>query len=159
MRILPKEIKRGENLIMGRKSKSEEDSIESTDTVSEPVATEDITTVLLKFEDLTVSQKRVFQQDGSECSIGYTTIIDKTMGGISDHTYNMFASAEQKTWYLYRENEPVLDTGSQRGNRPFHWEGMLTPGLYTFGTGPVPNFSTPKKSRIPGRGYQVKFRI
>lgn len=142
---------------MGRK-KSDEDIAESSEGISEPVATEDITILLLKFEDLTISQKQVFQKDGTECSIGYTTIIDKKTGGISDHTYNMFASGEQKNWYLYRENEPTL-SNDQKGNRPFHWEGVLTPGLYTFGTGPVPDFSKPKKIRIPGRGYQVKFRI
>lgn len=157
MRFLSKEVRRGGNLIMGRK-KFEEDSAESSDVISEPVAAEDITTLLLKFEDLTISQKQVFQKDGSDCSISYMTIIDKKTGGISDHTYNMFASGEQKNWYLYRENEPAL-SNDQKGNRPFHWEGVLTPGLYTFGTGPVPDFSKPKKSRIPGRGYQVKFRI
>jgi len=145
---------------MGRKSKLEngEDLTEPNSTSEDATLTDDIT-LLLKFEDLTIKQKRVVQQDGTEGSIGYLTIIDKKTGGISDHTYNMFASGEQKNWYLYKENEPVLDTGSQRGNRPFHWEGYLAPGLYTFGTGPAPNYDKPRKYHVPGRGYQVKFRL
>ena len=147
---------------MGRKSKLEsgEEMTELTsDLTSDDVTPTDDITLLLKFEDLTIKQKRIVQQDGTEGSIGYLTIIDKKTGGISDHTYNMFASGEQKNWYLYKENEPVLDTGSQRGNRPFHWEGSLLSGLYTLGTGPAQNYDNPRKYRVPGRGYQVKFRI
>ncbi len=149
---------------MTRKSKIEGESIvEETISECSPVTTDQPVSeeliLLIKFEDLTISQRRVVHQEGSEGSISYITVIDKKTGGISDHTYNMFASGEQKNWYLYRENEPVLDTGSQRGNRPFLWEGILSPGLYTLGTGPAPNYSKARKYHVPGRGYKVQFRI
>lgn len=102
--------------------------------------------VILKFEDLTVSRT----ESG-------TIKISKLLGGISDHTYRMFAAGGQKDWILYKENEPYLDTGSQHGNRSFTWEGLLDSGLYTLSTGPlVKDFS---KHRVPGRGYQISFRV
>ncbi len=102
--------------------------------------------VILKFEDLVISKTN-----------SGTIVIDKKLGGISDHTYRMFASGGQKDWILYKENEPYFDTGSQHGNRSFHWEGILEPGLYTLSTGPlVKDFS---KHRVPGRGYQITFRV
>lgn len=127
---------------MSRKSK-EELGIEIP---ASEISNESNEQILLKFEDLTVSR-----------TPSNTIKISKTLGGISDHTYRMFASGGQKYWYLYKDGQPALDTGNQNGNRAFLWEGNLDPGLYTLGTGPtVKDIS---KHRIPGRGYQIMFRV
>lgn len=142
---------------MSRKSKDSEvlEPIES----AQPEQPPEEVVLVLKFEDLTVTQKKVFQQTDSGCSIGYVTAIDKKEGGISDHTYINFAAGIQKNWLLLNDASTEIDTGSQHGNRPFHWEGNLVSGLYTLVTGPKVDYEKPKKYRVPGRGYRVQFRI
>lgn len=126
---------------MTRKNKLDETGIEETIHEVVPSAEE----ILLKFEDLTITR--------SESGIK----IVKTLGGISDHTFKMFASGKQRFWCLYRNEDMSVVTDDLNGNRAFQWAGTLDPGLYTLSTGPVvKNFS---KHRIPGRGYQISFRV
>ena len=102
--------------------------------------------LILSFEDVTIYNK----------SNGVVTI-DKIRSGISDSTYARVAVGPQKTWQLFNENGVEVETGSQKGNRSFHYSGMLSPGLYVLTTGPsVKDYS---KHRIPGRGYKIVFRI
>lgn len=104
------------------------------------------TILILSFEDVTISKQ----------SNGLITI-DKIRSGISDSTFARVAVGPQKTWQLFNENGVEVETGSQKGNRPFHYSGMLSPGLYVLTTGPgVKDYS---KHRIPGRGYKIVFRI
>ena len=104
------------------------------------------TILILNFEDVTIYKQ----------SNGLVTI-DKIRSGISDSTYARVAVGPQKTWQLFNENGIEIETGAQKGNRPFHYSGMLNPGLYVLTTGPaVKNYS---KHRIPGRGYKIVFRI
>ena len=104
------------------------------------------TILILSFEDVTITKQ----------SNGLITI-DKIRSGISDSTFARVAVGPQKTWQLFNENGVEVETGSQKGNRPFHYSGMLSPGLYVLTTGPaVKNYS---KHRIPGRGYKIVFRI
>ena len=113
------------------------------------LATEDLKisdiAILLRFEDLTIMKRENI------------TFIDKLRSGISDSTYARVAVGPQKFWQLFNDADVEIPTGSQKGNRPFHFEGELLPGLYTLTTGPaVKDYS---KHRIPGRGYKVVFRI
>ena len=104
------------------------------------------TILILNFEDVTIYKQ----------SNGLVTI-DKIRSGISDSTYARVAVGPQKTWQLFNENGVEVETGSQKGNRSFHYSGMLSPGLYVLTTGPsVKDYS---KHRIPGRGYKIVFRI
>ena len=104
------------------------------------------TILILNFEDVTIYKQ----------SNGLVTI-DKIRSGISDSTYARVAVGPQKTWQLFNENGVEVETGSQKGNRSFHYSGMLSPGLYVLTTGPsVKDYS---KHRIPGRGYKIIFRI
>jgi len=108
--------------------------------------TESSTVLMLRFEDLTITKD---QND--------FVIINKVKGGISDSAYAMTAVGVQKNWQLLDEAQTEIESGSQHGNRPFHFEGNLLPGLYTIRTGmPVKDFS---KHRIPGRGYSITFRL
>jgi hypothetical protein len=126
---------------MGRTKKIEEHTMESLEEIT-----------LFRFEDLVIKQRK----NSSEDTITYTTIIDKTFGGISDSTYAITAMGAQKNWCLYNESNILIDTGAQHGNRTYHWEGILGNGLYTLTTGTVKDTS---KHRVPGRGYKVIFRI
>ena len=104
------------------------------------------TILILNFEDVTIYKQ----------SNGLVTI-DKIRSGISDSTYARVAVGPQKTWQLFNENGVEVETGSQKGNRSFHYSGMLSPGLYVLTTGPsVKDYS---KHRIPGRGYKIAFRV
>ena len=104
------------------------------------------TTLILSFEDVTIYKQ----------SNGLVTI-DKIRSGISDSTFARVAVGHQKFWQLFNESGVEVETGSQKGNRPFHYSGMLSPGLYVLTTGPgVKDYS---KHRIPGRGYKIAFRV
>ncbi len=122
---------------MTRKNKLEE----GTEEIVQPVRT-----ILFNFEDLTISSNP-----------DTTITINKTLSGISDSCYARSAIGSQKNWSLYTENDVLIETGNQHGNRSFTWSGNLEPGLYTLTTGvPSKNFT---KHRIPGRNYQVTFRV
>jgi len=130
----------------------------------EPVSTTlqeqptDTLQTLFKFEDLTISKRRIYQRDGNMSSLSYNIIIQKDSGGISDSTYNLGATGATKNWQLFGEdgNEISLGVPAPHGNRAILWEGTLNNGLYTLTTGPSHNVS---KHRIAGRGYKIMFRV
>lgn len=125
---------------MARKSKLED----GTEETEQP--TETPSTVLFRFEDLSITR-----------NLDNTITINKSLSGISDSCYARSAVGSQKNWSLYTENNVLVETGNQHGNRSFAWTGNLEPGLYTLTTGvPSKNFT---KHRIPGRNYQVTFRV
>jgi hypothetical protein len=101
---------------------------------------------LVQFEDLHIVRTR---ETGEIC-------IDKKSGGIADSTYSLGAVGSQKNWALYTEGGVLIDTGSQHGNRVFHWQGVLEPGTYTLTTGPSHVYT---KRRVAGRGYKIMFRV
>jgi hypothetical protein len=106
----------------------------------------DTSILLFQFEDITIVR-----------NTDNTITISKLLTGISDSCYARSAVGSQKNWSLYNEFNVLIDTGNQHGNRPFVWQGTLEPGLYTLETGiPSKNYT---KHRIPGRNYQVTFRI
>jgi hypothetical protein len=113
---------------------------------------------LFKFEDLTISKRGIYQQEGSMASCSYNIVIQKESGGISDSTYNLGASGVTKNWQLFSEDgcEIVLGEPAPHGNRALLWEGPLNNGLYILTTGPSHNYS---KRRIAGRGYKITFRV
>jgi len=128
---------------MTKRDKEEKEDIQA---LQEPLPDELETILILNFEDVTIYKM----------SNGLVTI-DKIRSGISDSTYARVAVGPQKTWQLFNENGIEVETGSQKGNRPFHYSGMLSPGLYVLTTGPgVKDYS---KHRIPGRGYKIAFRV
>ena len=84
--------------------------------------------------------------------------IDKVRGGISDSTFARVAVGPQKFWRLTNTGTgSQVNVSEQKGNRSFHFVGVLEPGLYDLTVGPeVRDYS---KHRIPGRGYKITFRI
>jgi len=137
---------------MSRSRKEEE----PVSTIQEQPA--DTLQTIFKFEDLTISKRRIFQQDGSSVSLSYNIIIQKESGGISDSTYNLGAAGATKNWQLFAEDGSEISLGipAPHGNRALLWEGTLNNGLYTLTTGPSHNVT---KHRIAGRGYKIVFRV
>jgi hypothetical protein len=100
--------------------------------------------LLFKFEDFSISVLNNI----------YT--ISKEYGGISDSCYARVAVGREKNWTLLNEKGQIIDMKPIHGNRPFFWQGRLSPGTYTLKTGRGSDTSI---HRIPGRHFNVVFSV
>ena len=82
--------------------------------------------------------------------------ISKEYGGISDSCYARVAVGREKNWTLLNEKGQIIDMETIHGNRPFFWQGRLSPGTYTLKTGRGSDTSI---HRIPGRHFNVVFSV
>ena len=60
------------------------------------------------------------------------------------------------TWQVLNEKGQIIDMKPIHGNRPFFWQGRLSPGTYTLKTGRGSDTSI---HRIPGRHFNVVFSV
>ena len=100
--------------------------------------------LLFKFEDFSISV------------LNNTYTISKEYGGISDSCYARVAVGREKNWTLLNEKGQIIDMKPIHGNRPFFWQGRLSPGTYTLKTGRGSDTSI---HRIPGRHFNVVFSV
>lgn len=100
--------------------------------------------LLFRFEDFSISVLNNI----------YT--ISKEYGGISDSCYARVAVGREKNWTLLNEKGQIIDMKPIHGNRPFFWQGRLSPGTYTLKTGRGSDTSI---HRIPGRHFNVVFSV
>ena len=100
--------------------------------------------LLFKFEDFSISV------------LNNTCTISKEYGGISDSCYARVAVGREKNWTLLNEKGQIIDMETIHGNRPFFWQGRLSPGTYTLKTGRGSDTSI---HRIPGRHFNVVFSV
>ena len=100
--------------------------------------------LLFKFEDFSITV------------LNDTYTISKEYGGISDSCYARVAVGREKNWTLLNEKGQIIDMETIHGNRPFFWQGRLSPGTYTLKTGRGSDTSI---HRIPGRHFNVVFSV
>ena len=100
--------------------------------------------LLFKFEDFSITV------------LNDTYTISKEYGGISDSCYARVAVGREKNWTLLNEKGQIIDMKPIHGNRPFFWQGRLSPGTYTLKTGRGSDTSI---HRIPGRHFNVVFSV
>ncbi len=100
--------------------------------------------LLFKFEDFSISV------------LNNTYTISKEYGGISDSCYARVAVGREKNWTLLNEKGQIIDMETIHGNRPFFWQGRLSPGTYTLKTGRGSDTSI---HRIPGRHFNIVFSV
>jgi hypothetical protein len=100
--------------------------------------------LLFKFEDFSISV------------LNNTYTISKEYGGISDSCYARVAVGREKNWTLLNEKGQIIDMKPIHGNRPFFWQGRLSPGTYTLKTGRGSDTSI---HRIPGRHFNIVFSV
>lgn len=100
--------------------------------------------LLFKFEDFSITV------------LNDTYTISKEYGGISDSCYARVAVGREKNWTLLNEKGQIIDMETIHGNRPFFWQGRLSPGTYTLKTGRGSDVSI---HRIPGRHFNLVFSV
>ena len=100
--------------------------------------------LLFKFEDFSITV------------LNDTYTISKEYGGISDSCYARVAVGREKNWTLLNEKGQIIDMETIHGNRPFFWQGRLSPGTYTLKTGRGSDTSI---HRIPGRHFNIVFSV
>ncbi|MFA5764605.1 MAG: hypothetical protein WC929_00465 [Bacilli bacterium] len=100
--------------------------------------------LLFRFEDFSITV------------LNDTYTISKEYGGISDSCYARVAVGREKNWTLLNEKGQIIDMETIHGNRPFFWQGRLSPGTYTLKTGRGSDTSI---HRIPGRHFNIVFSV
>ena len=100
--------------------------------------------LLFKFEDFSITV------------LNDTYTISKEYGGIGDSCYARVAVGREKNWTLLNEKGQIIDMETIHGNRPFFWQGRLSPGTYTLKTGRGSDTSI---HRIPGRHFNIVFSV
>lgn len=100
--------------------------------------------LLFRFEDFSITV------------LNDTYTISKEYGGISDSCYARVAVGREKNWTLLNEKGQIIDMETIHGNRPFFWQGRLSPGTYTLKTGRGSDVSI---HRIPGRHFNLVFSV